>query len=131
MSSFSFIMPKNQLWKDAKVQKAHDMIVEHISNLPSNIRSSEHKFSMELLTMITCMVEHKINNKGRKEKMKVDKKSLCIQIYNSLYGTLKPDEIQIISKNIEYLHDNNQIVKYPLWTVAKASIIGWLKKKLL
>jgi hypothetical protein len=131
MSSFSFIMPKNQLWKDAKVQKAHDMIVEHISNLPSNIRSTEHKFSMELLTMITCMVEHKINNQGKKDKLKIDKKSVVIQVYNSLYGTLKPDDLQIISKNIEYLHDNNQIVKYPLWTVAKASIVGWLKKKLL
>lgn len=131
MSSFSFIMPKNQLWKDAKVQKVHDHIVEHISNLPSNIRNTEHKFNMELLTMVSCMVEHKISNQGKKDKLKIDKKGVVIQVYNSLFGTLKPDELQIISKNIEYLHDNNKIVKYPLWTVAKASIIGWLKKKLL
>jgi hypothetical protein len=124
-------MPKNMLWKDAKIQKVHDQIIGHITELPNNIRSIENKFNMELLTMIACMVEHKISNTGKKDKMRIDKKLIVIQIYNSLYGTLKPDEIMTITKNIEYLHDNNHIKKYPLLTVVKSTVVSWLKKKLL
>jgi DNA replication protein DnaD len=129
MSSFSFINPKNQLWKDSKIAKTQQKILDTITSYPHDIRKD--KFNMELLTMICCMIEHSINNTEKKDKLKIDKKALCIQIYNSLFGQISPTDIETISKNIEYLHDNNQIIKYSVFVVVSKSIYGWLKKKVL
>lgn len=127
--SFSFINPKNQLWKDAKISKVHQRILEKISSMPSEVRKD--KFNMEMLTMICCMVEHSINNKDKKDKLKIDKKDLVIKIMCSLFGTLTPQDLESISKNIEYLHDNDKIVKYSFWIVIGSSCWDWFKKKVI
>ena len=127
--SFSFINPKNQLWKDAKISKVHQRILEKISSMPSEVRKD--KFNMEMLTMICCMIEHSINNKDKKDKLKIDKKDLAIRIMASLFGTLTPQDIETISKNIEYLHDNDKIVKYSFWIVIASCCWDWFKKKVI
>jgi len=126
---FSFINPRNQLWKDAKISKTHQKILDKITSLPSEVR--QDKNNMELLTMVCCMVEHSIDNKEKKDKLKIDKKDLVLKIYNSLYGNLTPQDLDTINKNIEYLHDNNQIIKYHFITVLTAGCIEWFKKKVL
>jgi hypothetical protein len=128
MSSFSFINPKNQLWKAAKVAKVHHRILERITNLPDVIRKDKH--NMELLLMICNMVENSITNTGKKDKLKIDKKALAIQVLGSLFGDLNPQDIETISKNIEYLHDNNQIEKFSALVVVTSTVVSWLKKKL-
>lgn len=129
MSSFSYIMPKNQLWKEAKIAKTHQRILDKITSMPAEVRKD--KFNMELLTLICCMLEHSIDNKGKKDKLKIDKKGLAIQVLVSLFGTMNPADISSIDKNIEYLHDNGHIVKYPMWQVMTACVIDWVKKKVL
>lgn len=79
--------------------------------------------------MICCMIENSINNTGKKEKMRIDKKDLAIKVVVSLFGTVTPQEIESIAKNIEYLHDNDKIVKYSAWVVITSTVIDWLKKK--
>jgi hypothetical protein len=128
MSTFAFIKPQNGLWKDAKIAKVQTQILERITSLPEAVRKD--KFNMELLLMICLMVEHKIDNQGKKDKMKIDKKLVAVQILTSLFGQMNPVELKTITDHIEYLHDNGAIIKYP-WYKTMSSIIGdWFKKKL-
>jgi hypothetical protein len=110
------------------VAKVHQRILERITNLPDVIRKDKH--NMELLLMVCNMVENSITNTGKKEKLKIDKKGLAIQVLNSLFGDLSPSDIETISKNIEYLHDNSQIEKFSALVVVTSTVVSWLKKKL-
>jgi hypothetical protein len=127
MSKFLFIKPSNGLWKSAKIEKTKNKILEAITDMPAIVRAQKH--NMELLTMIANMVEHKIDNQGKKEKLKIDKKALVVEIYTSLYGALTPQDVQTLMDNIEYLHSNDKIIKYPLWKVIIGSVVEWCKKK--
>lgn len=80
--------------------------------------------------MICNMVECSINNTGKKDKLKIDKKGLAIQVLSSLFGDLKPDDIQTISTSIEYIHDNNQIEKFSPLVIITSTVVSWLKRKL-
>lgn len=127
MSSFSYIKPQNTLYKDYKMAKVQKQILCKATDLPAEIRN---KHSMELLKMICNCVEASINNKGKKDKMKIDKRLLVIQIFNGLFANLTPVDLDTISKNIEYLHDNNEIIKYSFFYVATSTAWNWLKSKL-
>jgi hypothetical protein len=127
MSSFAYIKPQNTLYKDYKIAKVQKQILEKITDLPQEIRN---KHSTELLKMVCNCIEASINNTGKKEKAKINKHLVCIQIYSSLFGNLTPNDLDTIGKNIEYLHDNGQIVKYSFWRVATATAWNWFKSKL-
>lgn len=129
MSSFSYIRPQNQLWKEAKISKTHQRILERITSLPQEIRKD--KFNMELLKMIVCMIENSVDNTGKKDKMRIDKRGLAVQVLNSLFDSLSPQDINTIIANIEYLHDNNHIIKYHWSKVMISSCADWFKKKVL
>lgn len=129
MSSFSFIKPQNGLWKDAKIAKVQSQILDKITALPEAVRKD--KFNMELLLMVCLMIEHKIDNAGKKDKMKIDKKLVAMQIMQSLFGQMRPEEIKTITDHIEYLHDNGMITKFPWYTTCSAAVVDWVKKKLL
>jgi hypothetical protein len=128
MSTFAFIKPANTLWKDAKIHKTVNKIVEKVTALPEPVRKDKH--NMELLLMICLMIENEISNKDKKEKLKIDKKSLAVQILTTIYGQMQPQEIQTICNHIEYLHDHDMIVKIPLYKIIPASCWAWLKGKL-
>ena len=110
MSSFSFIKPKNQLWKDAKISKIQARIMEKITELPHTIRTNKH--NMELLSMVCNMIENSgIENKKKNNNLKIDKKLLLIQIYKELYGTLSPADCEQYDKNIDVYYIINLILK--------------------
>jgi hypothetical protein len=125
--SFSFVNPQNGLWRDAKIAKTHSRILDKIMSLPVEVR--KEKFNMELLTMICCCIENSIDNTDKKPKMKIDKKDICIKVLVSLFTSISPNDIETISKNIEYLHDNGKIVKFSKWYIIGSTVIDWLKKK--
>jgi hypothetical protein len=130
MSSFAFLKPANQLWKDAKISKVHKRILERITDMPHEIRENKH--NMELLSLICNMIENSgIKNREKNDKLKIDKKQLLIQIYKSLYGNLTPQDCEILSKNIEFLHDNNHIVSHPWYRLVTSCLVDWLKRKVL
>lgn len=116
------------LKKEAKIAKVHSQILEKITSLPVEVRKD--KMNMELLKVICCCVENSINNTGKKEKMKINKKELVIKVIVSLFGSINSTDIETIEKNIEYLVDNNQIIKYNAFTIITATCLSWLKKKL-
>lgn len=128
MSEFAFIKPQNGLWKEAKIAKVQTQILDRITNLPEPIRRD--KFNMELILMICLMIEQKINNKDKKDKLKIDKKLIAVQVIQSLFGQLRPEDIKTITDHIEYLHDHGEIVKIPWWKLVPAFIVDWLAKKL-
>ncbi len=128
MSSFAFIKPKNGLWKEAKIAKVQTQILDRITSLPEVIRRD--RFNMELILMICLCIEQKIDNTGKKDKLKIDKKLVAIQIIQSLFGQLKPDDIKTITDHIEYLHDHGEIVRIPWWKMIPAFVVDWLRKKL-
>lgn len=128
MSEFAFIKPKNGLWKEAKIAKVQSQILDRITNFPEPIRRD--KFNMELILMICLMIEQKIDNTGKKDKMKIDKKLIAIQIIQSLFGQLRPEEIKTITDHIEYLHDHGEIVKIPWYKAVPAFLYEWAVKKL-
>jgi hypothetical protein len=130
MSSFTFLKPKNQLWKDAKIAKLHKRILDKLTDMPHEIRANKH--NMELLSLVCNMIENSgIKNKEKNDKLKIDKKNLLIQIYKSLYGNLSPQDCDDLSKNIEFLHDNHHIVKYSNWKVFLYSVYDWVNRKIL
>jgi hypothetical protein len=130
MSSFSFIKPQNGLWKDAKIAKVHARLLETITNLPHEIR--ENRLNMEFVSLVCNMIENcGINNKDKSEKLKIDKKVLFVQIYKSLYGNITAQEIETLSKNIEFLHDNGHIIKHPSWKLCAYGVVNWIKRKVL
>lgn len=128
MSSFAFVKPVHGLYKEAKIAKVEARILERITDMPECVRTDKH--SIELLLMICTMIENAIDNSGKKDKKKIDKKLLAIQVMTKLFGNMKPDDISSISASIEFLHDTTQIVKFPLWKVISSNVCSWVKKKL-
>ena len=127
MSTFAHIKPQNTLYRDYKIQKTQKRILEKITDLPQEIRN---KHSMELLKMVCNCIEASIDNKGKSAKMRIDKKVFLCQIYSSLFGNITSADLETIAKNVEYLHDNGEIIKYSFWHVATATAWSWLKSKL-
>jgi hypothetical protein len=129
MSTFSFLKPANGLWKDAKIAKVKSRILERVTDIPHEARDNKH--STELLSLICNMIEHSIDNKGKKEKLRIDKKCLLIEIYKGLFGALGPAECEMLSKNIEFLHDNGHIVRQSTFKVCVYGVVDWVKRKVL
>jgi len=130
MSSFSFMKPANGLWKDAKIAKIQQRVLERITELPHEIRINKH--NMELLLLVCNLIENSgINNKEKCDKLKIDKKQLLIQIYNTLYGSITPADCDQLSKSIEFLWDNGHIHRHPTWKMMLYCVGDWFKRKIL
>jgi len=130
MSIFSFIKPANGLWKESKIAKVHKRILDAITDLPHEIRANRH--NMEFVSLVCNMIENAgINNGSKKDKLKIDKKQLLIQIFNSLYGNMSPGDCELLAKNVEFLWDNGHIVKHPGWKLCVYGVADWVKRKIL
>lgn len=129
MSTFSFLKPANGLWKDAKIAKVKSRILEKVTDIPHEAR--DNKNSTELLLLICNMIEHSVDNKGKKARLRIDKKCLLISIYKGLFDGLSPDDCNMLSKNIEFLHDNGHIVRQSALKVCVYGVIDWVKRKVL
>lgn len=127
MSHFAYIQPKNGLAKDAEIHGLVAKIICKINEIPGH---QEYKHDMELLKMCCIMVEHAINNKGKKGK-KTDKKDIIFQVWTRVWNGLKPDELKAIESHIEFLWENGFIVKKSLWSVIKHSVCDWVHRKIL
>jgi len=122
--------PANGLWKDAKISKVHQRVLDRLTDLPKEVRENRH--NMELLILVCNLIENAgINNKERPEKQRIDKKVLLMQIYSSLYGNLGPADIDLLSKNIEFIYDRGLIVMHSTWKKCLYCVGDWIKRKVL
>lgn len=126
--SFVYINPKNKLKKTIKEDDAIKKIIQKIGDLP---KYQEHKHSLELLTMMCVMCEHLINNKDKKQTEKIDKKNIVIEAYKQLFHAVTPQDLLTLSDNIEYLYNNDKIIKVSTINVISKSCIDWIKRKIL
>lgn len=126
MSSFCYINPLNGLARDKKIYEAVDKIVIKVTEIP---RHTEYKMDLEMLTMICVMVEHLIDNKDK--KIKINKKDIVFDVYKRVFGNLKPEDLTIIDKNIQYLFENKRIKKKSILTVVSSSVCDWFYRKVL
>jgi hypothetical protein len=106
MINLTFVQPKNKL----KMLKYNN---ELITLIVSKIKEIDNylglKFDNELLKFVCNCIENGLKDKNEK-KNKTDKKQLCIDVYNKCF-TLTDAEKEVIASSIQFLHDNNLIVK--------------------
>lgn len=86
MSSFAFLKPANQLWKDAKIAKVRDRILGRITELPAEICANRH--SMELLSLICNMIENSGIKNKEENRAKLDAQESRIQCLEELVSNL-------------------------------------------
>lgn len=127
MSTFAFIKPQNNLWREAKIHKTVAKIVEKVTSLPAEVRKD--RMNPELLLMIAIMIEHCIDNKDKREKERIDKKALALQIMQQIFGQMPPNEVQAIANQLEMFVDHGLVVKIPIYKMIPASCWAWLKSK--
>jgi hypothetical protein len=84
---------------------------------------------MELLTMVCVMVEHLIDNKDA--KIKISKKDVVFDAYKKVFGNIKAEDLVVIDRNIQYLHENGKIKKKGIIRVISSSICDWVARKIL
>jgi hypothetical protein len=124
-SSFVYVNPQNALYRDAKISKLVKKILDKISDIPNYL---DHRYDMELLRMVTVMIEHSVNNK--KNKVKIDKADIVFQVYTKLFDKVTPQELKTIRDNIEYLHNNGHIQKIGCFNVIIDVLKDWFKRRL-
>jgi hypothetical protein len=111
------------LQKDFKREQLGKILNSRLQEL--NMLQPKYKLDNELLTYITNMVEHFVLKND-----KIDKKQFVLDFMRDNFSTTD-EELEIISKAIEYLHSNKHIKKISFWKLLKAGVkewLGWKKK---
>ena len=97
-----YIKPKNTLKKRDKKQKIINAIKEKVTGLHNyQTLRSNNSFDPELILMICNCIENTI-----KKHAGIDKKSFVIDILNSIYGNLNPQEVEYVKSQCQYNFDN-------------------------
>ena len=109
---------RNNLLLDFKFNETKENIIARIVQLKLN--DIKYKFDNEFLTLICNLIEHVVNKQD-----KISKLDLCISIFQQYYN-LNNDEIDLLKKNIDYIHSNNNIKKINGF---KIKCGDWFKKK--
>ena len=125
-SSFCYINPKNSLARDKRTHEAIEKICAKITEIPHH---ADYKLDMEMLTMVCVMVEHLIDNKD--VKIKISKKDVVFDAYKRVFGNIRSEDLVVIERNIQYLHENGKIKKKGLFHVVSTSICDWIARKVL
>lgn len=116
------------LKRKQKVQQCIMQIREKLSEIPD---LHTFKNSDELFEIICCVVENLLSKKAK--KYKIAKKGVVFSVYNELFPSnpLTPEEKEMLSKRIEYLHEKGLIhgVNFLKW--AGKGLLNWLLRKLL
>ena len=117
---------KNSLHSHVLEQSIIAQILEAMRKIP-NI--DKLKNDMEIVNHVCNLVENMISN-NKKANVPLDKKQLVIKILTQLFN-LNPSEIQVATTSIDYLVNNNLIVKESLLRKAYNFGTAWAVKKLL
>jgi hypothetical protein len=77
----------------------------------------------EFLTLLTNLIEYLVVKKD-----KINKKQLALEIMKDFFAATDED-LELIGRNIDYLHNNRVIKKVSFWKLFKAGICEYFKKK--
>ena len=105
------IGPKNSLSKHVNYNTILNLIVEEISKFPNlGLLKLNTHVELELIKLVMSIVENVVH---KKNPLAIDKMNLVCDILKNVFS-LSPIEIDILKKQIQYIFDNNQIVKIPI-----------------
>ena len=121
MSDLTLIPVKNGLYTDFRLDQVKTKIVNRLQEL--NMMNEKYKMDNEYLTLLVNMIEHLVMKKD-----KINKKELALTIMRDYFSASEAD-LEIISKNIEYLHNNKAIKRVSYWKLFKAGICELFFKK--
>ena len=121
MSDLSVISIKNGLFTDYRFNEVKLAILKRLTDL--NMIQLKYKLDNEFLTLLTNLIEYLVVKKD-----KIDKKALALEIMKDYFAATDED-LEIIGKNIEYLHNNRVIKKVSFWKLFKSGLCEWFKKK--
>ena len=118
-----YVLPKNGLDRAIKKAEIVTKIIKRVQEFPD---FRNYKDDMEILLFICTLVEHLIVNKKNKEK--IDKKEVVLEVYEKCFGNgINKD---VISKNIQFLHDNKKIKKVSFTRYIFGSLSDWFNRKI-
>ena len=119
-----YLHPKNKLKELARKTELFNIIVEKIEGIKD---FNSLKFDNELLVFVCNCIENGLHNKNKKYKL--DKKLLCLEIYQKVF-TLTEKEKEQISNSIEFLCQNKMIDIIPIFKKYGTIFIHYIKSKL-
>ena len=107
----SQIGPKNSLSKHVNYNTLLQLIVDEVRKFPNlTLLKTFSHIELELIKLIMSIVENVIQ---KKNPLEINKMDLVCDILRIIFN-LNPQEIEILKKQIQYIYDNNQIVKIPI-----------------
>jgi hypothetical protein len=121
MTDLSIIPIKNGLFTDFREDQVKKTINARLQEL--NMLQPKYKMDNEFLTLLTNMIEYLVSKKD-----KINKKQLALDVMKDFFGATDED-LEVISKNIEYLHNNKAIRKISYWKLFKSGLCEWFFKK--
>ena len=126
MINLDYVKPENKL----KVQQYNS---ELFALIVAKIREIEGfdklRFDNELLKFVCVCIENGVNEKYAMNKKKTDKKKLAMDIMSTVF-TMSDAEKLIVHNAIDFLCDNNMIIKYSGFKKYTSIIGSYLKSKL-
>ena len=117
-----YIQPKNKLKHLKHKNEIFEIIVEKILEIKDY---PSLKFENELLIFVCNCIENALHTK----KKKIDKKKLCLEIYDKVF-TLNDKDREQISNSIDFLCDNLMIDIIPVYKKYGKMLIHYIKSKL-
>lgn len=109
------------LQKDYKIDQLTKILSNRLYEL--NMVQPKYKLDNELINYITNMVEHFVTKND-----KIDKKQFVLNFMKTHFLATDED-LEIISRAIEYLHNNNKIKKVSYYKLFKTFIKEWFFPK--
>ena len=121
--NLTFIQPKKRLKQLKHKQELMNVVIEKITEIKDHLLL---KLDNELLIFVCSCIE---NGLKVKKKGDVNKKDLCLEIYQKVFS-LNTVEKEQISKSIDFLCDNKMIEKIPIYMKFSSIFKNYIKSKL-
>ena len=121
--NLTFIQPKKRLKQLKHKQELMNVVIEKITEIKDHLLL---KLDNELLIFVCSCIE---NGLKVKKKGEVNKKELCLEIYQKVFS-LNTVEKEQISKSIDFLCDNKMIEKIPIYMKFSSIFKNYIKSKL-
>jgi hypothetical protein len=109
------------LQKDYKIDQINKILENRLQEL--NMIQPKYKLDNELINYITNIVEHFVLKTD-----KIDKKQLVLDFMKTKFSASNED-LEIIDKAIEYLHNNKKIKKVSFYKLFKTFLKEWFFPK--
>lgn len=121
MDGLTLIPLKNGLYTDFRIDQIKKTIIARLQEL--NMMKQEYKTDAEFLTFLVNMIEYLVEKKD-----KINKLDLALGIVREVFGATEED-LNIVKRNIEYLHSNKMIKRVSQYKLFCASLREWFRKK--